>query len=177
MRFRVGNLEVPQPLTAGNGEKEKKMKTRGVVLGILLLFLVPLAASANDTAVVELVDKGIGFWKEKGKDYTIKLLNASSGPLRKGALYVFACDFKGYFVSHPVQDALRGQDAWELQDAKGKFIVQEFIKVAKQGDGAGWVEYDWLRVGENEPTKKRTFIRRVPGENFLLGCGYYMQSH
>ncbi len=151
------------------------MKGSVVAVGVLLFVLLPLMASANDASVVELVDKAVGFWKEKGKDYTIKLLNASSGPLRKGALYVFACDFKGYFVSHPVQDALRGQDAWELQDAKGKFIVQEFLKVAKQGDGAGWVEYDWLRVGENEPTKKRTFIKRIPGEDFLVGCGYYVK--
>ena len=151
------------------------MKRLSAAMGILFFLLLPLTAFSNDAAVVELVNNAVGFWKEKGKDYTIKLLNASSGPLRKGALYVFACDFKGYFVSHPVQENLRCQDAWELQDAKGKFIVQEFLKVAKQGDGAGWVEYDWLRVGETEPTKKRTFIRRIPGEDFLVGCGYYMR--
>ncbi len=149
------------------------MKRIWVIAGIIVAILLPVLALANDAAVVGLVDKACDSWKEKGKDYTLKLISASSGPLRKGALYVFALDFKGRYVAHPVQEDLRGQDAWELQDAKGKFITQEFIKTAKGKDGSGWVEYDWLRVGENEPMKKRTFIKKIPGEDILVGCGYY----
>lgn len=139
------------------------------------MVLVPLMASANDATVSDLVDKAVALWKDKGKDYAIKTLNASAGPFRKGALYVFACDFKGQMVAHPVQEALRGQDAWEMQDAKGRFVTQELLKTAQSKEGMGWVEYDWLRVNETEPTKKRTYVRRIPGEDIFVACGYYVK--
>jgi signal transduction histidine kinase len=151
------------------------MKTISMVLAIAILVTVPLVASADDAMVVDLVNKAATLWKDKGKDYACKVINASAGPLRKGSLYVIACDFSGQFLAHPAQQDLRGQDEWELQDAKGKFITQEFIKVAKSKEGQGWYEYDWVRVNETKPTKKRTFIRRIPGEDALVASGYYMK--
>jgi hypothetical protein len=78
------------------------------------------------------LNKAVDMFKAQGKDYTLKVFNASAGPLRKGAIYAFAVDFKGRMLSHQVQEDLRGQDTWELQDARGKFIVQDFIKIAKE---------------------------------------------
>jgi cytochrome c len=151
------------------------MKNISAVLAVLILVMAPLMVSADDATVVGLVDKAAGIWKEKGKDYCLKVINASAGPLRKGSLYVFASDFKGNIVGHPAQQDLRGQDQWELQDAKGKFLTQEFLKVAQSKEGFGWVEYDWIRVNETTPTKKRTYIKRVPGEDIFLGSGYYVK--
>ena len=149
------------------------MKTLASVLAVVFLMVAPLSASADDATVEELVNKGVALWKEKGKDYTLKVVNASAGPLRKGSLYVFACDFKGKILAHPAQKDLVGVDQWELQDAKGRFLTQEFIKAAKSPEGFGWVDYDWMRVNESTPTPKRAFIKRVPGEDIFLGCGYY----
>jgi cytochrome c len=145
------------------------------VLLIVLFALLPCMAADNDATVVELVDKAVALWADKGKDHAIKVMNASAGPLRKGSLYVFASDFRGQTLAHPVQEALRGQDAWELQDAKGKFFVQDFVKVAKSKEGMGWVEYDWIRVNETEPTKKRAYLKRIPAEDIFVGCGYYVK--
>ncbi len=94
--------------------------------------------------------------------------------MRKGALYAFAVNFKGQMLSHPTQDDLRAKDTWELQDAKGKFIIQEFIKIAKD-QSHGWSDYLWIRVGETEPTVKRTYIKRVPGEDILVASGFYVK--
>jgi signal transduction histidine kinase len=151
------------------------MKILSMVLAIVILVMAPLAASADDAMVVDLVNKAVAIWKDKGKDYAVKVINASAGPLRKGSLYVIACDFSGQFLAHPAQQDLRGQDEWELQDAKGKFVTQEFIKVAQSKEGSGWYEYDWVRVNETKPTKKRTYIKRVPGEDVLVASGYYIK--
>ena len=150
------------------------MKTLSTVLATLILVMAPLMVSADDATVKDLVDKAAQLWKEKGRDYTLKVINASAGPLRKGSLYVFAVDFKGKFIAHPVQKDLRGHDQWEMQDANGKFVTQEFIKVAKSPEGFGWVEYDWIRVNESKPTKKRSYIKRIPNEDVLVGAGYYV---
>lgn len=134
----------------------------------------PTNGAADNEAVVEIVDKAVEMFPAKGKEYTMKLINASAGPLRKGALYAFAVDFNGRFLSHPVQQELRGHEAWELKDAKGKLFVQDFIKIAKE-QGQGWSEYWWLRVNESAPTLKKTYVKKVPGEDILVGAGYYVK--
>jgi signal transduction histidine kinase len=149
------------------------MRSIALVLFIVLVACQAYAGGDSDN-VVDLVNKAVDIFKAQGKDQALKVLNASSGPLRKGALYTFALDFKGSFVAHPVQEDLRSHDAWELQDAKGKFIVQDFIKIAKE-PGVGWSEYWWMRVGETSPTLKKTYIKRVPGEDILVGAGFYVK--
>jgi cytochrome c len=149
------------------------MKRLLFVLAIVLL-ACPAFAGGEDQAVVDLVNKALEIFKTQGKEQAIKVLNASAGPLRKGALYAFAVDFTGRNLSHPVMADLRGKDTWGQQDAKGRFIIQEFIKIAKE-QGQGWSEYWWMRVNETSPTLKKTYIKRVPGEDILVGCGYYVK--
>ena len=151
------------------------MKRLSMALAVIVVMMAPLVASADDAMVTDLVNKAVILWQDKGRDYAIKVMNASAGPLRKGSLYVMACDFSGQMLAHPAQKDLRGQDEWELQDAKGNFITQEFIKAAKSKEGFGWYEYDWVRVNETKPTKKRAFIRKIPGEDALVVSGYYIK--
>jgi cytochrome c len=125
---------------------------------------------AENESVVELVDRAVEMFPSKGKDYTMKLINASAGPLRKGTLYVYAVDFKGQMLGHPVQPELRGQNQWELKDAKGKTFIQEIIKLAQE-QGQGWYEYWWIRVSDSAPTLKKTYIKKVPGEEILVAAG------
>jgi methyl-accepting chemotaxis protein len=125
---------------------------------VILSFVCPAYGDGDDQVVVGLVNKALEFFKTQGKDPALKIIGASAGPLRKGAVYAFALDFKGRMIAHPVQEDLRSQDAWELQNAKGKFITQEFIKIAKE-KGEGWCEYWWIRVGETAPTLKKSFIK------------------
>ncbi|MGO9567104.1 MAG: cache domain-containing protein [Desulfomonilaceae bacterium] len=149
------------------------MKKLALIVVIVLLAW-PAYGGGEDQMAVGMVDKAIELFKAQGKDQALKVVNASAGPLRKGALYCFAMDFKGRMLAHPVQEDLRGQDAWELQDAKGKFITQEFIKIAKE-QGQGWSEYWWIRINETTPTLKKTYIKRVPGQDILVGAGYYIK--
>lgn len=143
-----------------------------------VLVILSLACAAygdvQDQKVVRLVDQALELFQTPGKDLAVKMINDSAGPLRKASIYVFAVDFKGHFIAHPVQDDLRDHDGWELQDAKGKFITQEFIKIA-ESKGQGWCKYWWIRVGETVPKLKKTYIKKVPGEYILVGAGYYIK--
>lgn len=158
-----------------------KMKTLAVVAMLALIALFPAVATAQASdkdIVVELVDKTIAMFKQKGKDETIKALNSPAGPLRKGALYAFAVTFDGKMLSHPVHEDLIGKDIWEPQDAQAEIMNQEFVRIAKdQGQGWYhlWIRSVWIRSGQTEPTMKRTYIRRVPGGDILVGAGYYVQ--
>ncbi len=129
---------------------------------------------AREREVIALVEKAAATFREKGKDYTIKLLNAESGPFMKGEVYVFSMNFGGVYLSYPTNKALQGALALNLKDPEGKTFIQDFIKIAKER-GSGWVEYWWIRHGETVPTLKRAYILKVPGEDILVGAGYYLK--
>lgn len=150
------------------------MKTLSTVLAILFFIAVPLVASAQDATATQLVDNALAIWKDKGKDYALKVINASAGPLKKGALYTFALDFSGTVLAHPAQTKLRGKNLWELKDPKGKLMVQEMVKDAKTSEGIGWVEYEWVHPDGVGTGTKRTLVKRVPGEDILVACGYHV---
>lgn len=148
------------------------MKTSSLVLALAMMLAAPLLVSADDKTVEKLVNQTVAMWQKDGKAATIKAINSPTGGLKNGSVYVFACDLSGNMLAHPTQPELCKIDEWELQDASGKFIVQEFIKAAKSEEGFGYVEYDWIRVNQTAPTKKRTFVKRVPGTNVLIAAGY-----
>jgi cytochrome c len=149
------------------------MKLWAMAVAALVVAVAPSIGVADDAAVMELVNRAVAVWQEKGENGTLRAVNSPTGQLRNGSLYVFACDFTGQMLAHSVQESLRNRDTWEMQDANGKFMVQEFIKQAKSPEGFGFVEYDWLPARATEPIRKRTFVRRIPGQDILVGCGYH----
>jgi signal transduction histidine kinase len=153
--------------------KREIMKTLSAVLATLFLVMVPLMASADDATATQLVDSALSIWKDKGKDYALKVVNASAGPLKKGTYYTFAVDFSGNVLAHPMKTRLRGQNVMSEKDAKGKLIFQELIKAAKAEDGTGWVEYEWDRADGSGTSTKRTCVKRIPGEDMFVACGYH----
>ena len=144
------------------------------VVGVFVA-LTSFANASTDQALEaqQLLNKAVSTIKEKGKDYTLKLIN-SRGPFAKGELYVFALNMDNVLVAHPYNKKIVGKNLHNLKDTKGKLFVQEFKKVA-QDPGSGWVEYYWLRHGEKDGTLKRSYIKKVPGEDIYLGAGYYIK--
>jgi cytochrome c len=141
---------------------------------VLLLYAFSLAYASQEAEVTEMVDKAADTFKEKGVDYAVRLINASSGPFRKGEIYVFALSFKGVMLAHSANRELVGKNQIDLQDAKGHLIFPPMLEIAKN-QGSGWTEYWWARHGEKEPARKRTYIRRVPGKDIFVGAGYYVK--
>jgi cytochrome c len=147
-----------------------------VAFGIVVILSMVSPALADEEAdVQDLVDKGVVFFQQKGKDYALRVMNLPSGPFRKGELYVFAGSMKDFaFMAHPTNPELVGVPQKDVKDAKGNFFFQEFVNVAKD-PGVGWVQYWWLRHAEKEPTVKRSYIKRIPGEDIFLGAGFYVK--
>jgi len=155
--------------------EEKSMKTLALVLFAVLFLVGSVGATADqENDAKELVQKAVQFFSEKGKDYALKVVGTSNGPFRKdGGLYVFAFALDGTGLAHPYNRNLLSPQ-WSLQDVKGKYFIQDFVAVAKE-KGSGWSDYYWNKPGETKPVLKKTYIMRVPGEEILLGCGYYVE--
>lgn len=141
---------------------------------LFAMSLTSFATADQETEVKDMVQKAVSTYKEKGRDYTLKLINSTSGPFRVGELYVYATDLEGTVLAHPANRDLIGRNQAKLLDAKGKPFAQELLEIAKNST-SGWVEYTWLRVGEKEPTPKRAYVESIPGENIAFSAGYYVR--
>jgi signal transduction histidine kinase len=140
---------------------------------MLVLCIFSKAFADQETEVKELVNKALATFSEKGMDYTVKLINSPSGPFRKGELYVFAMSFDGKILAHSANKDLVGKNQADFKDAKGELIFPPMLDAAEKS-GEGWTEYWWMRHGEKEPSLKRTFVKRIPGEKMFLAGGYYV---
>jgi cytochrome c len=150
---------------------------RILCLGVIAAFSVMLGASAfaDEAADVKaLVEKGSALVKAKGVDAALKVIGDPKSELVKGDLYLFAGPIDKVTVSaHPFAAAkLVGKDLTDMKDPKGNQFFIKFKETAEK-QGTGWVEYWWPKPNEKDPSLKKTYIMRVPGENLYIGAGYY----
>lgn len=89
--------------------------------------------------------------------------------------YIFAYKLDGTCLALPHQTDLVGGNRLDLKDVKGRFIIQDMVKVAKSAKAQGWVEYKYPRPGDlkGKAVKKAAWVMRVPGQDMLVGGGFY----
>jgi cytochrome c len=150
----------------------KKIAT--ILTVILMISSTAVMASSNEEDVKSLVNTAVSFFQEKGQDYSLKAFNALHGPFVKGPLYVFAGTLDGRMVAHPLSRSLVEQSVLDMKDTNGKLLFQDMIEVVKN-QGEGWVDYSWPYPGTKEPTKKRSYVKRIPSQDIWVGAGYYIK--
>jgi signal transduction histidine kinase len=110
----------------------------------------------------------------KGVAEAVKLIGDPQGPYVWKDSYVFLMDLKGKMLAHPMQPELTRHEHVLLQtDAADKAIFVHFVNIARD-PGQGWVDYMWPRPGKKSPSKKVTYIYRVPTTDLFVGAGVYV---
>jgi len=151
------------------------MKTRSGIMGLTLVVAVFAGFANADKAedTVSLVDKAVAMFKEQGQNAALKAINDEKGPFIKGEIYVFAATMDNVLIGHPFDPSSRRINLSNMKDNNGVPIFQKFKETVEK-DGSGWVEYLWGKPGSDRPSRKRSFVKKVPGEDIYLGAGYYV---
>jgi len=91
--------------------------------------------------------------------------------------YIFVSDFNGLNLTtgDKKQSHLIGTNEWELEGFHGLKIVQEMVKAAQKKDG-GFIYYKWYKPSKDEPVDKMAFVKAVPGWNWMVGTGVYLDD-
>lgn len=109
---------------------------------------------------------------EEGKLVAADIIrNAKYG---KGG-YFFVYDLKGMTIVLNGDKTVEGTSRFDLKDANGKLIVQDFINVV-QKDGAGFSEYYYPKKGETTPLPKRAFVTLDKDYGWIIGTGNYIDD-
>ncbi|MCG8582194.1 MAG: methyl-accepting chemotaxis protein [Bacteroidales bacterium] len=72
------------------------------------------------------------------------------------------------------KEDVEGKSRWDLQDAKGNYLIQNIIKAATTGDG--YSEYWFPRPGETEASPKRSYAAYFEPFNWVVGTGNYIDD-
>lgn len=110
----------------------------------------------------------------KGLDAAIKAINDPKGSFVWKDSYVFLMDLNGKMLAHPMQPELLQQEHLLLMtDPMDKALFVHFVNLAKNV-GHGWIEYMWPKPGKTSPSKKISYIYKVPSQDFFVGAGVYV---
>jgi cytochrome c len=144
------------------------------VTGLVACILVGSAHADKAEDAVNLANKAVAMFKEQGKDAALKAINDAKGPFVKGEIYVFAASMDNVLLGHPFDPSARRINLSNMKDNSGVQIFRKMKEVVEK-DGQGWVEYLWGKPGSDKPSRKRSFVKKVPEQNIYVGAGYYSE--
>ena len=132
---------------------------------IYVKHLAPLGWSVGSAEYLDLAQARL---KEEMIAWTQSLRYGNDG-------YVWIHNTTHTLLAHPFRRESIGRDDTLLQDAKGEYIIQMFVKNALQSkdDKGSFVEYHWHKPNALEPTKKISYVSVFPPWNWVIGTGVY----
>lgn len=124
---------------------------------------------AKRKAVVELVEKGVNYFKDHTLDEVMNAFTRNK-EFQSGEVYLFVFDKEGYCFAHGQESQLIWQNLYDLKDSFGAPIIQNII--AKAQAGGGWLTYQWRKAS------KISYVKEVDknGKEYVVGAGYYPHS-
>jgi hypothetical protein len=123
--------------------------------------------------VVDRVDEAVELLARDGRAAFPTLRDKAGGFLFFDA-YVFVMSWDGVMLVHPVLPELEGRPVLEIRDRDGVFPGQAILAALADREAA-WVSYLWPRPGDEKPSRKDTYVRRLDafGERWVVAAGVY----
>lgn len=107
--------------------------------------------------------------KDKGN------VNQALRDIRFGtAGYFFMYDSQGKNIFHALMPNLEGQNKIDMTDPRGTKIIVGLLDAAKRGDGN--FSYYYQKPNTNEQIEKISYVMMVPGTDWMLGTGAYIDD-
>ena len=88
--------------------------------------------------------------------------------------YYFIFDTNHVYVLYPSKPEFEGQNKRDLQDANGKFLIQELVKAAQRG--GDFVDYWFPRAGNPKMEPKLSYSMLFAPWNWVIGTGIYIDD-
>ncbi|UUM32498.1 cache domain-containing protein [Vibrio japonicus] len=88
--------------------------------------------------------------------------------------YFFAYTWDGDALVLPYQPERIGLNWWEVEDVRGKKLLQELIRAGRAG--GGFVDYLWHKPSMKEPSPKLSYAISLDKWQWMVGTGVYIDD-
>ncbi|ABS09621.1 methyl-accepting chemotaxis protein [Shewanella baltica] len=163
-----------------------------LILALLILMSVSYYVEQDALAaeVVTFKTKLVGERKQQIKEateiaagivnYQLSLkeqgnVNQALRDIRFGSAgYFFMYDSQGKNIFHALIPSLEGQNKIDMTDPRGTKIIVGLLDAAKRGDGN--FSYYYQKPNTNEQVEKISYAMMIPGTDWMLGTGAYIDD-
>ncbi|KAF5087198.1 Single Cache domain 2 [anaerobic digester metagenome] len=135
---------------------------------------VPEAEYTSNETLVAFVESAGAYVQENGKEAALAEFNDPNGRFVQGELYIYAYDFNGTTLAHPVNPEKVGVNRLNETEGNVGAFLREMNDAVRNGDGFG-------RIAYINPTRDRTLESKLAygvqvDEDWWLGSGIYTGS-
>jgi hypothetical protein len=159
-----GQVPVPAPTTAPTAA----VTTTGTIS--------PAGIAGERTAatreeMVAFVQEAVAYANLNGKDKALVEFSNPNGSFFRGVLYIYAYDYNGTTIAHPVNPEKIGVNRLYEKDAEGNLFITDLMQAAY--NGTGFTTYTYINpVHNNAVEKKLGYVMKVD-DRWWLGSGIY----
>jgi signal transduction histidine kinase len=148
-----------------------------VVALVLFLTVTTISCLASDhttswNEAIAFVDEAVTYANDNGVENALEEFNNPAGSFVQGDLYIFAYDFNGTCIAHPINPNLVGQTG--LSDINGVDVVGREIALAKRGGGTLYIVFP-NPAHDGKEELKQLYIENV-NNSLYLGSGLYLSN-
>ena len=131
----------------------------------------PVSQGSTREQMVAFVKEAVAYAKANGKEKALAEFSNPKGSFVRGDLYLYAYDYNGTTIAHPVNPEKIGVNRLEEKDANGNYFIRELMDATT--DGTGFVEYTYINPkNDRRVEKKLGYVEQVDDE-WWLGSGIY----
>ena len=154
-----------------------KFAALGCVVALIFLTVTTFSCLASDQTasaneIMAFVDEAVTYVNNNGVEKALDEFNNPTGSFVRGDLYIFAYDFNGTCMAHPINPELVGQTG--LLDINGVDVVGRELALAKRGGGTMYIVFP-NPAHDGEEELKQLYIESV-NDSLYLGSGLYLSD-
>ena len=126
---------------------------------------------ATKEEMVAFVQEAVAYAKQNGKENALAEFSSRNGSFFRGVLYIYAYDYNGTTIAHPVNPEKIGVNRLQEPDAEGTWFITNLREAAY--NGTGFATYTYINpVHNNTVEKKLGYVMKVD-DSWWLGSGIY----
>jgi signal transduction histidine kinase len=130
-----------------------------------------VAQGATKEEMVAFVQEAVAYAKQNGKEKALAEFSNRNGSFFRGVLYIYAYDYNGTTIAHPVNPEKIGVNRLQEPDAEGTWFITNLREAAY--NGTGFATYTYINpVHNNAVEKKLGYVMKVD-DSWWLGSGIY----
>jgi hypothetical protein len=126
----------------------------------------------EENRALAFLNEAVAYANDNGIEVALQEFNNRSGPFVRGDLYIFAYDFNGTCIVHPIRPDLVGQRG--LLDINGVDVVSRELALAKRGGGTMYIVFPNPTHDDKEELKQ-VYIRNI-NNSLYMGSGSYLSG-
>ncbi|NLC09481.1 MAG: methyl-accepting chemotaxis protein, partial [Gammaproteobacteria bacterium] len=90
--------------------------------------------------------------------------------------YFWINDLQPVMLMHAMNPTLDGKNLSGYKDPDGKEIFNEFVRIAKSQEAAGFFNYRWPMPGATNPVDKVSYVQQFKPWGWVIGTGVYLDD-